>query len=152
MKLLVEEVRENGPLDLDESLPSDRMTLDSPDHSALTAPVRIHVHAETLDDEILALIKAETRVSMDCSRCLARFERPLKANLELHVPATAADVEVEEEVRQSFLLGLPVKPLCRPDCKGLCTKCGKELNAGPCACADDRREGPFAALKDLKPR
>jgi uncharacterized protein len=152
MKLSIKEVRDSGPLDFEELLPADRMPLDAPDHPTLVAPVRLNVHAEAFDDEIMALIKGETRAAMECSRCLERFERPLKANLELHVPFTGADVDVVEEIRQSFLLGLPVKPLCRQDCRGLCTRCGKNLNAGPCGCSETHEESPFAALKDLKPR
>jgi uncharacterized protein len=72
--------------------------------------------------------------------------------LELHAPFTTKAVEVADEVRQSLLLALPVKPLCRPDCRGLCTRCGKNLNAGACGCLEAPKEGPFAALKNLKPR
>ncbi len=152
MKLRVKEVRDSGPLDLEEVVPAERMPLDSPDGTVLVAPVHLSVHADALDDEIMVLIKADTRAAMECSRCLERFERPLKANLELHVPTGPEEVEVVEEIRQSLLLGLPVKPLCKQDCRGLCTRCGKNLNAGPCGCQETHEESPFAALKDLKPR
>jgi uncharacterized protein len=152
MKLSVKEVRERGPLDLEEVLAAELIPLDAQNHQILTAPVRMNVHAEALGDEILALIKAETRASLECSRCLEVFGRPLEARLELHVPMKGTEVELDEEIRQSFLLALPVKPLCRPDCKGLCTHCGKNLNQGPCGCPSEREESPFAALKNLKPR
>ena len=47
-------------------------------------------------------------------------------------------------------LALPVKPLCREDCAGLCSRCGAELNTGPCDCAEVRADSPFAALAALR--
>jgi uncharacterized protein len=146
MKLRIQEVRESGPVDLEESVPAEAMPLAAP----LVAPVHLTVHAESLGDEVLALIKAEARVGLECARCLVRFEKPLLAKVQLHVPAGDAEVEIAEEARQSLDLALPVKPLCRPDCRGLCPRCGKNLNEGPCACAGERPGTPFEALKKLK--
>lgn len=144
MRLRIEEVRHHGPLDLEETIPAGRM------FPELTSPVRLRVHAEAFDDEILALVSAEALAALECARCLERFERPLKSSLELHAPFTGGDLEIDEEVRQSLLLALPVKPLCRPDCKGLCPRCGRNWNTGACSCGDEKGGEPFAALKNLK--
>ena len=48
----------------------------------------------------------------------------------------AVEVDVTSAVREEIALRVSVFPLCRPDCKGLCAKCGADLNAGPCACMD----------------
>lgn len=145
MKLLIQEVQDHGPLDLEETIPAERM-----DHPALKSPIRLHVHAECLGDEVLALIKAETSASLECARCLEGFEKPLKATVTLHAPLSNQEVEAGDEARQSLHLALPVKPLCRPDCKGLCAICGTNLNAGPCTCAPEAEDSPFTKLKDLK--
>jgi uncharacterized protein len=47
-------------------------------------------------------------------------------------------------------LSLPVKPLCREDCKGLCSRCGADLNEGSCACPEIEKESPFAVLRQLR--
>jgi uncharacterized protein len=47
-------------------------------------------------------------------------------------------------------LSLPVKPLCREDCPGLCGRCGAELAAGPCGCQEKRTDSPFAVLAALR--
>ncbi len=47
-------------------------------------------------------------------------------------------------------LVLPVKPLCREDCPGLCPRCGADLSQGPCGCGDARPDSPFAALAPLR--
>ena len=52
---------------------------------------------------------------------------------------------------EQLQLNIPMKPLCRPDCRGLCPRCGTDLNAGTCACAElavDPRWAALAALKD----
>jgi uncharacterized protein len=47
-------------------------------------------------------------------------------------------------------MALPMKPLCRPDCRGLCPGCGKDLNLGPCACAREGIDPRWEALRDLR--
>lgn len=51
---------------------------------------------------------------------------------------------------EEFSLALPVKPLCRPDCRGLCPECGKNLNEGACGCSRDSGDPRLAALRQLK--
>ena len=55
-------------------------------------------------------------------------------------------------VEQALLLELPLVPLCDDDCRGLCPRCGANLNEGPCQCGDGPtgEDNPFAALKDFK--
>lgn len=50
---------------------------------------------------------------------------------------------------EEFVLALPVKPLCKPECKGLCSMCGKNLNEGSCSCAQDEGDPRLAALRGL---
>lgn len=150
MKLLTQDVIDRGPLNLEETIPAASLSVDSPGRGILVAPVTLSVHAESLGDEVLVLIKAETRAALECARCLDAFERPMRASLELHVPVKNAELDAAEEARQSLILGLPVKPLCRPDCKGLCSHCGANLNTGVCSCPPESGETPFAVLKNLK--
>ena len=51
---------------------------------------------------------------------------------------------------EEFVLALPIKPLCRPDCKGLCPQCGKNLNTGSCSCVQEKGDPRLAALRGLK--
>lgn len=51
---------------------------------------------------------------------------------------------------EEFALALPVKPLCSPDCRGVCPVCGKNLNEGPCGCSSDEGDPRLAALRNLK--
>ncbi len=50
---------------------------------------------------------------------------------------------------EEFSLALPMKPLCRPDCKGLCAECGQNLNVGDCSCGKDEGDPRLAVLRNL---
>lgn len=95
-----------------------------------------------------------------CDRCGVVYSRDLALPLDTTLADEHEDpedpdvflledggVELDEIVCTAFVLGLESKLLCRPDCKGVCPRCGKNLNDGPCAC---RPEGDprLAALQD----
>src|SRR5438046_2687002 len=42
---------------------------------------------------------------------------------------------IDEEIREAVILGIPMKPLCKESCAGLCPRCGEDRNQGPCRCA-----------------
>lgn len=92
---------------------------------------------------------------LECVRCLAVFDRPVQAPLEAFAERAGSgrardEAELErdaymrfhdgrqldlgQEAREVLLLELPMVPHCREDCRGLCPKCGADLNEGPCAC------------------
>jgi uncharacterized protein len=86
----------------------------------------------------------DTTFSAACSRCLAPIQQPLSLHIEEeYLPGAEEgafaisnnqDIDLSEAVRQYMLLAIPMKPLCRDDCAGLCPTCGHNLNLGPCAC------------------
>ena len=74
---------------------------------------------------------------------------------ELHADDTAAtfyrddEIDLGELMREQFYLALPMKPLCRPDCKGLCPQCGTSLNTDTCQCEPRWEDPRLAGLKAL---
>ena len=109
-------------------------------------------------------------VPQTCGRCLEAFPAHLDAALDVRlVPKpTGADsvklgaddldvdfydkdeLDVTRVVENEATLALPMKPLCREDCKGLCAQCGTNLNTGTCDCAPVWEDPRLAALKALK--
>ena len=76
-----------------------------------------------------------------CDRCGREFEQEFRFPLEQPLaedpdlyPITEDGVDLEEIVSTAFVLGMETKLLCQPDCRGLCDRCGKNLNDGPCDC------------------
>jgi uncharacterized protein len=58
-------------------------------------------------------------------------------------------IDLEPVVRDEVGLALPLVPLCREDCLGLCPTCGTDLNTAPCSGHADEIESPFSALRQL---
>lgn len=114
-----------------------------------------------------ALVQAETKlkVRMRCDRCLKEVEKEL--DLHISQKAVSLDKASEEELEEQndFMEGYelnidslicneimtcwPMKILCRPDCKGLCPVCGKDLNTGACGCDTFVPDPRMAAIMDV---
>ena len=113
-------------------------------------------------------------VALDAEQECARCARPFRFHLEPEIlllaerrGTDAADeaaleqdgevlyhdgleLELKQPIREALILDLPVVLLCRPDCRGLCPQCGKDLNEGNCTCAPSAGDPRWEALKDLK--
>ena len=98
-----------------------------------------------------------------CDRCASAFDRKVEMPIDVVLVTELANEENEDEwvfpleanaadlediVRTVFVLNMDSKLLCKEDCKGLCCKCGKNLNDGPCDCQKEL-DPRFAALKQL---
>ena len=59
-------------------------------------------------------------------------------------------IDLSPLVREQYLLSLPTRPLCGEDCRGLCPKCGINLNNGECSCSEETADPRFAPLRNLK--
>jgi len=60
-------------------------------------------------------------------------------------------VDLDDILREQILLAEPFKHICKTDCKGICQKCGKDLNEGPCNCKEEHHDKRWEVLKDFKP-
>ena len=105
----------------------------------------------------------KTTIHGTCDRCAAEFDRDIDFPIDVVLVTELANEENEDEwvfplegdsanlddiVRTVFVLNLDSKLLCKEDCKGLCCRCGKNLNDGPCNCQKEL-DPRFAALKQL---
>jgi uncharacterized protein len=108
---------------------------------------------------------------LECSRCLAAYsfgeDETFSLVLYPRTSAPASEVELSPDdldvlyytdpvvplapiAEERVQMALPMKPLCKPDCRGLCPTCGKDRNLGPCACAPESVDPRWEALKALK--
>lgn len=103
---------------------------------------------------------AETTVM--CVRCLQDFNQELDWSFtELYAFDKRSETEsglilpedghidLAEMLREYALLEVPISPICKPDCQGLCTECGQNLNEMDCGHSPEENDSPFAKLKDL---
>ena len=104
-----------------------------------------------------------TTIHGTCDRCASDFDREIEFPIDVVLVTELANEENEDEwvfplegdsadlddiVRTVFVLNLDSKLLCKEDCQGLCCRCGKNLNDGPCSCQKEL-DPRFAALKQL---
>lgn len=87
--------------------------------------------------------------TLPCDRCNADFKASLDESFDEVYEYSVESIDIEDLVRQALVLAVPAKILCSDGCKGLCPRCGANLNAGPCKCGPGQ-DGPFGALRDLK--
>lgn len=137
----VREIRENSGLTTTLELPAEKVFPEPRlGEAALSGPVRVDVEFSVGGNRILAQARARGRWALPCSRCLEESASAFEGSLEETYPTTGDSIDLTEDLRQTLLLEIPQRALCRPDCRGLCARCGKNLNQGPCGCADPRRE------------
>lgn len=102
----------------------------------ILSAIELKAEALKMRDNLDVKIDLKARALMQCSRCLTDTEVILQKDFRLDYTISKADsfVDLSEDIRQEIILDYPVKPLCKPSCKGLCVKCGKNLNEGQCSC------------------
>lgn len=140
----------------------------------IAAPVQLGFDLHKDKDNFRLVGRVRTELELSCSRCLEPFTLPVDQTFDLRYhPATEASTEQETEIaeedletsfyrdeqidlnellREQFYLALPMKPLCREDCKGLCPQCGTNLNTATCACTPSWVDPRLAALEQFKTR
>lgn len=126
-----------------------------------TGPVEIDVVLRNVGEEILAEGRAEGQLQLECNRCLCAYRTDFCLDIKesFCIPDQCENGEEAFEIRenkvdlfalvnQGLMLWLPIKQVCRIDCKGLCPKCGKNLNEEDCNCMEDKIDPRMRVLKD----
>jgi len=118
------------------------------------------------EDKYYWRVAFQTAVRGQCRRCLADVQLPISESRGLLFAADdetpegdgcyviserARDLDLTEPLREELMLALPQFVECRPDCKGLCPRCGANLNDGPCHCPP-QTDSRWDALKGLANR
>jgi uncharacterized protein len=138
----------------------------------LLAPVRLNGTVSRSRAAVGIAGEASTKLELACSRCLERYPLDVTAHFDLTYrpsgerPDGGDEVEVADEdidtayydegridlaelVHEQLYLALPMKPLCKDDCQGLCPVCGVNRNTAPCSCETRWIDPRLAGLKAL---
>jgi uncharacterized protein len=143
----------------------------TPDEARLDPEIRVEGDAFRADARVEIQARIHAGAHLECDRCVGPVLAPIDAALRIYCEkrgerdlrgeeqVRAEDVgllyydgrviDLREEIRQVVLLEVPWHPLCRPDCKGLCPRCGRDLNQGACVCPPERGRSPWDALRNL---
>lgn len=139
----------------------------------LTAPIRGMLYASSTGSVLLLEGSVDTEVEQVCFRCGVLYRQPVHAEFQEDFVVTPAqahgagprieeeepttrlfyegtlDLNLDELLRQSILVALPLKPLCTDDCRGLCSRCGQRLSEGPCTCQPEEINPRMAVLQQM---
>jgi uncharacterized protein len=170
---------ERHPVDFDEKFPPGTIDLgpdqrqSSPLHTSGRAQlVEEHHGKHKLIKDIRLNGELSTSVEIACARCLEPVVQDVKRDFDLlyrprgadagreELSVTSAEAEIsyyegqglllEDVLREQVLLAVPLKAICRQDCKGLCPQCGANLNLTKCSCSEPAEDPRWSALKDLR--
>jgi len=145
-----------GQTQLNFEIPAQSVGI-TPEDLTVSGPLFLRLSLDRRGDEIWIRGKLHLVTSQQCSRCILDYPETLDLEFEAFcakvrnpnvVSSRAADEEdggvhfhdgrvlsIDKEIREAAILGLPMKPLCKESCAGLCPRCGEDRNQGPCRCA-----------------
>jgi len=131
-------------------------------------PTRVDAEIHRILETVTLDIRVETALDLECGRCLEPFTLPVQSGFRYTlVPSRDPEAQKEELsgedvsfsyyqddlidldalVYEQIVLQVPMKPLCAEDCRGLCPRCGSNLNAAPCQCRPEAVDSRLEALK-----
>ncbi len=137
----------------------------------LAAPVSVSGRVERSKGKVVVTGELDTRVQVECDRCLKYVDLPAQTKFKLEyvtpeayeatapVELTDTDlslsvfdgesIDVDELVREQLLLTVPSRVLCSETCKGLCPICGVDQNTAECRCAEKEIDPRWETLREL---
>ncbi|MEG1509479.1 MAG: DUF177 domain-containing protein [Clostridia bacterium] len=150
--------------DIEVELPFKQNLLVDP-MAKFVSPCKAYANYVVEDnDDIIFNAVASVEIEYPCSRCL----KPTKVTVKFKVAEcykyngedkfsySSNEFDISTSIEEAFCLEQPNKVVCKPDCKGLCPKCGANLNKIKCKCVVDnaeqiesQKESPFAILKEM---
>jgi uncharacterized protein len=134
----------------------------------LTSPIQVSLDVTRNENEILLRGRASVTAVLECARCLEEYSFPVQSGLEvwcilgsgkgdhdperdnvIEVPDSAKYIDLTDHLRSELVVVIPLKPLCKQSCKGLCPLCGVNLNHEHCSCHSESRDARWDALKKI---
>ncbi len=137
MKIYIDQIPDSG-LELSEKCEPSVLDLDRADIK-INEPINLLAHISKEANFIFVKLNINLTMHLVCSRCLEKFAASESLEIKLNFPIeNKSIVDLADRLREEIILGYPLKPLCRPDCRGLCGICGQNLNRGVCKCKGDK--------------
>lgn len=130
------------------------------DLARIDSPVEVAVRMDATSREIIAAGTVDYRLEATCHRCLTSIDRAGRARFsqvyrydgpdddeDVLMVSNDGHIDLEQPVVDEVGLSLPLAPVCRDDCAGLCPTCGNDLNTDPCDGHEEESSSPFAVLE-----
>jgi len=155
---------DNGKYNYDFEEGIEKLSLEKPYFGNYITKVVLN----KFDDQIILEATTKINANFICDRCGSEYESNVESSYKMiyllrdviekdnsvditYISPHADKIIIDEDVRDYAILAIPMKKLCKDDCKGLCYRCGQNLNEGQCNCRDDDiddRLKPLLKIKD----
>jgi uncharacterized protein len=152
-----------GTYDYAFNVPPSDLTLEE----NFDVPVEVSVRLEKTPRQIIVRGTVRTSATFPCDRCLAEFKQDVSSafavvyiedeeeagrfppeEVRMIRPDTTV-IDLAPDVREMIVLSIPLKLLCREECRGLCSSCGADLNRVDCGCRNETANLPWQGLEKL---
>ena len=124
------------------------------------------IELDKRSSDYYASVRMDANAEFECNRCLESFEKSLQEKIRLvftsdekllgsddddirQIASNQFELDFTDDIRDALSLSIPSKLLCTEECKGLCSRCGKNLNEGDCDCENDEIDPRWEALSKL---
>lgn len=134
MKIDINRIPLEG-LTLEEEVDAPSLDLET-DIVSFRSSIKIKAEIFRITNALTVSLQLSALMYMNCSRCFDEFEADFKKCLKLNYTADKSEpiIDLNPDIRAEIILDYTINPLCSPNCKGLCPKCGKNWNEGECKC------------------
>lgn len=135
MKIDVTRLGDGHSLVLAETWEAKEFDLETQDCRYLE---KLLVEAKVARDNAIVNVKVllRSKLELKCSRCCKEFVKPISLDFDFIYPVNLSDrlIILDDDIREELILNYPQRNLCKEDCKGLCSRCGADLNEEKCKC------------------
>ncbi|MDP8265879.1 MAG: DUF177 domain-containing protein [Candidatus Aceula meridiana] len=124
------------PVSIDGVISQDEFDFSDDAVSCIIQPVEVFAKLEKITNAVTVAAEVKAKFSFVCTRCLESFEKEIQKDFKFNymIEPTTNHIELGDDIRQEIITEIPMKILCRDDCKGICQSCGINLNEEKCKC------------------
>ncbi|MDD5617681.1 MAG: DUF177 domain-containing protein [Candidatus Omnitrophica bacterium] len=136
MKIDVTRLKENKPEEFEEVLTPEELDVGTSEVK-YKGDIAINIEARKEGGVLFTKTHIKSIAEYTCSRCLKECTQPVEKDFSMEYPLDKSEqfVDITKDIREEIILDYPVKFLCSKNCRGICPKCGKDLNKEKCNCA-----------------
>ncbi len=129
-------------------------------------PINVRFEIDKVGHELFIKTNINTKAHFACDRCTEPYDGNIDESVRIVITTdsdlgnreqdiypintSSTEIDVTESIKETLLVSLPVKRLCKTDCKGLCPVCGINLNFETCSCKTEKIDPRWEALKKLR--
>lgn len=146
----------NGVHQIEATLDPEELSLDL---ESFCMPISAKLDLDRRDPYLKFRFAIETQIRFNCDRCLAPYDYEMIAEGPMlyilgnkprgdevddpeiaYIPVGITDLDISSDLRDLIILNLPERHVCSEDCKGLCPRCGADLNVEECSCEESESD------------